>query len=329
MTALLYRWPEAAQVRPRRPKDQVLRARQRLAHGAQATIRRRGPADQLGLQARRAPPSTSAATTRCPRSRSSRSKRRATTSATTVLAAIDKAVQIPIIFEISRETTAGKPNIRMVAAHKQLGDERPRSSAAYFTHRLAARPTRPRAAPAALDLAGLLRALLAPLLPFAARPARNCRRRSTESTASRKLEREIAALERQLRTEPQLNRKVELRRQLRRPSKQISRLRARPLARRRATRLRTPRGEADDALARPDGAEHRQDRRAVPQRRSPRASTMTATRSGAIDFDLLRQELSDHVVEGPQERYQLDWPGKRAALFAANAPDREDAPPGA
>ncbi len=40
----------------------------------------------------------------------------------------------------------------------------------------------------------------------------------------------------------------------------------------------------------------------------------------AIDFDLLRQELSDHVVEGLQERYQLDWPGKREALFAANAP---------
>lgn len=40
----------------------------------------------------------------------------------------------------------------------------------------------------------------------------------------------------------------------------------------------------------------------------------------AVDFDLLRQELCDHVVEGPQERYQLDWPGKRAAAFAANAP---------
>src|SRR5699024_6490775 len=40
----------------------------------------------------------------------------------------------------------------------------------------------------------------------------------------------------------------------------------------------------------------------------------------AVDFDLLRQELSDHVVEGPQERYQLDWPGKREALLAANAP---------
>jgi adenine-specific DNA-methyltransferase len=40
----------------------------------------------------------------------------------------------------------------------------------------------------------------------------------------------------------------------------------------------------------------------------------------AVDFDLLRQELSGHIVEGPRERYQLDWPGKREALFTANAP---------
>lgn len=40
----------------------------------------------------------------------------------------------------------------------------------------------------------------------------------------------------------------------------------------------------------------------------------------AIDFDQLRQELSDHIVEGPRERYHLDWPGKREALLAANAP---------
>lgn len=39
-----------------------------------------------------------------------------------------------------------------------------------------------------------------------------------------------------------------------------------------------------------------------------------------IDFDLLRQELSDGIVEGPQERYHLDWPGKRQALITANAP---------
>ncbi len=39
-----------------------------------------------------------------------------------------------------------------------------------------------------------------------------------------------------------------------------------------------------------------------------------------VDFDLLRQELSSSIVEGPQERYQLNWPGKREALLTANAP---------
>ncbi len=40
----------------------------------------------------------------------------------------------------------------------------------------------------------------------------------------------------------------------------------------------------------------------------------------AVDFDQLKQELSDSIVEGPQERYHLNWPGKREALVTANAP---------
>ena len=40
----------------------------------------------------------------------------------------------------------------------------------------------------------------------------------------------------------------------------------------------------------------------------------------AVDFDLLRQELSDGIVEGSQECYQLNWPGKREAVLLANAP---------
>lgn len=40
----------------------------------------------------------------------------------------------------------------------------------------------------------------------------------------------------------------------------------------------------------------------------------------AVDFDQLRQELSDYIVEGTQERYRLDWPGKREALIIASAP---------
>lgn len=39
-----------------------------------------------------------------------------------------------------------------------------------------------------------------------------------------------------------------------------------------------------------------------------------------VDFDLLRQELSASLVEGPQERYTLSWPGKNEAILTANAP---------
>ena len=40
----------------------------------------------------------------------------------------------------------------------------------------------------------------------------------------------------------------------------------------------------------------------------------------SIDFDQSRQELSTSFFEGPQERYQLNWAGKREALLTANAP---------
>ncbi|NSW92138.1 MAG: site-specific DNA-methyltransferase [Firmicutes bacterium] len=40
----------------------------------------------------------------------------------------------------------------------------------------------------------------------------------------------------------------------------------------------------------------------------------------AIDFDVLRQELSNIVVEGPEERYQFTWPDKKKSILLANAP---------
>lgn len=40
----------------------------------------------------------------------------------------------------------------------------------------------------------------------------------------------------------------------------------------------------------------------------------------AIDFDMPRQELSDVVVEGPEQRYQFTWPDKRQSVLLANAP---------
>lgn len=48
---------------------------------------------------------------------------------------------------------------------------------------------------------------------------------------------------------------------------------------------------------------------------------VTETAEGkAIDFDLLRQELSRDIVEGTKERYRLEWPGKKEAIVTANLP---------
>jgi adenine-specific DNA-methyltransferase len=40
----------------------------------------------------------------------------------------------------------------------------------------------------------------------------------------------------------------------------------------------------------------------------------------AIDFDILKQELSSVVVEGKEERYQFTWPDKKKSILLANAP---------
>lgn len=48
---------------------------------------------------------------------------------------------------------------------------------------------------------------------------------------------------------------------------------------------------------------------------------VTETAEGLkIDFDQLKQELSDDIVDGSKERYRLDWPGKREAIVTANLP---------
>lgn len=56
----------------------------------------------------------------------------------------------------------------------------------------------------------------------------------------------------------------------------------------------------------------------------PNAVTETVDAGGrvvrAIDADVLRQEISAEVVEGPQERYRFTWPNKRQSMALAYAP---------
>lgn len=40
----------------------------------------------------------------------------------------------------------------------------------------------------------------------------------------------------------------------------------------------------------------------------------------AIDFDMLKQELSSVIVEGREERYQFTWPDKKKSILLANRP---------
>ena len=56
----------------------------------------------------------------------------------------------------------------------------------------------------------------------------------------------------------------------------------------------------------------------------PNVITETRDENGAVkkavDFDLLKQALSKNLVEDDNERYRLDWPGKKASLLKANTP---------
>lgn len=129
-----------------------------------------------------------------------------------VLAAIDKAVRTPIIFEIRRDDgVAG--SIRMVAAHKQVGSGVPKLSPYFSTDWQPASGDRV-SLPTAIDLTSMYTALLQPLIPVASRTGENVSDVVGRLTSVRLIEREIAALERRLRSEPQLNRKLELRRTL-------------------------------------------------------------------------------------------------------------------
>ena len=56
----------------------------------------------------------------------------------------------------------------------------------------------------------------------------------------------------------------------------------------------------------------------------PNAVTETVDENGevvrAIDADVLRQEITEQVVEGREERYQFTWPDKKKTVVLANTP---------
>lgn len=129
-----------------------------------------------------------------------------------VLSAIDKAVLTPIIFEVTR-TEAGVLETRMVAAHKAVSSGAPKLGD-YFTTGWCQADVERVSMPSSIDLVSLYAALLEPLLPLPVRPGEEMSEVTARIDKARKLERAVAALQRKIRNEPQFNRKVEMRREL-------------------------------------------------------------------------------------------------------------------
>ncbi|GAA4266185.1 DUF4391 domain-containing protein [Frondihabitans peucedani] len=129
-----------------------------------------------------------------------------------VLAVIDKAIPNPVIFEICRDDAQGAA-VRMTAAHKPVGFPAPKQSPYFSTGWM--RGDSPRTPlPTAITMTGLYSALIGPLTPLAPRLGESPTVLTERLDAVGRIEREVSALERKLRSELQLNRKVDLRREL-------------------------------------------------------------------------------------------------------------------
>lgn len=128
-----------------------------------------------------------------------------------VLTSIDKAIPSQIIFELRREDGLWTEQA-MAAAFKRAGGKT--KGTGYFrTGWLGSdQPRIP--LPAALDMDGLYSQLLGRLLPHPIRPVEELSDALDRMGRIRWLAREITRLEKKLHTDPQLNRKVELRRQI-------------------------------------------------------------------------------------------------------------------
>lgn len=221
MSDLLYRWPATAELGTRIPKEKL------YEHGSVTPpVKERFVSDvQRIVWAYKLANATLhlTGTDAVPEIQVFRIEAKGTDVSDQVLAAIDKAIPIPIVFEVSRGAGESE-QIRMVAAHKQLGPGASRLSSYYSTGWQPADAER-RPLPTAISLNALYAALLDPLTPVATRPGEKMSEVGARLDTAHRLEREIAALERKLRTEPQFNRKVELRRTLKTKQAELDDLR--------------------------------------------------------------------------------------------------------
>lgn len=140
-----------------------------------------------------------------------------------VLRAIDRAIPLPIIFQLHHEQCT-----RMVATFKRPSEADPSKWVidGYFSGAWLAADTERQLLPVALDLYGLYEQLLRSLLPKPARLGESLSEQLQRLTRLRSLQGEQRKLEARLHKEIQFNRKVELNAQLRELNTKIDQLSA-------------------------------------------------------------------------------------------------------
>lgn len=201
MTDVLYRWPEAAKFGKSIPKTKF------YEHGrVTSAVRARFVAEvdaitwayKLAESTINLPPSSE-----IPEIQVLVIKAKGPDIDDSVLTTIDKAIKQPVVFEIV--TSQGT---RMTATLKATT-----TGGRYYSSAWNRGDSR-RPLPPSISLSNLYAALLEPILPTTIRPGEGLSELSDRLASIARLEREISALARKLRLEPQLNRKVELRRVL-------------------------------------------------------------------------------------------------------------------
>jgi hypothetical protein len=130
-----------------------------------------------------------------------------------VVAAIDKAIHTPILFEIT-QADGLQATTCMWAAYKQISVRAP-SISGYLRGSQMTPGSQRIPIPTAVDLAALYRGLLAPLFPLPPLPGEPMSDTLDRIEQANRLDREIASLEKAMNTEKQINRKLEIRRHLR------------------------------------------------------------------------------------------------------------------
>ncbi|WP_267477217.1 DUF4391 domain-containing protein [Nocardioides sp. Leaf374] len=207
MTAALYRWPDRGRVDRNVPKERLY-----AEAGASAKLKQQFVDDvlrvrwayKIGEESVRLAPAEQVEEFQV-----FEVDLKSTELTDSVLKAIDTAIPSPIIFELTRPSG----EVQVAAARKGSGLRGPKLSS-YFRSDWQATTNERRDLPPALNLQGLYEAILTSLLAVTGRPGEELSGAIERMARATQLEREIGTLTRRLRTEPQLNRKIDIRREL-------------------------------------------------------------------------------------------------------------------